>query len=83
MSTPIASPRGVSSDAEDDEGTLLAKAAGKPAHVSAARKLAQNKQSGNTKRDTDGETNDIRSGKHNVKCIIYEMAEFLQSCVER
>ena len=45
MSTPIASPRGGSSEAEDDEGTLLAKAAGNPAHVSAARKLAQNKQS--------------------------------------
>jgi hypothetical protein len=82
MSNPVVSPRGASS-ANDDEGELLVKAAWQPALASVAGQLAQNKQPRDGNREADGATKGIRSGKHQIKCIVYDMAEFLQSCVER
>jgi hypothetical protein len=59
-------------------------AAGTPAHpskrvkgVDTTVKVLQVQDRGN---DKDSR---IRNGRRTVKCIVYDMAEFLQSCVER
>jgi hypothetical protein len=56
--------------------------AGKPAHASKRVKGGYDTTVQELSRETD-KVNKMRKGKHVVKCIVYDMSDFLRSCVDR
>ena len=90
---PADSPTGgFQSDSEDESESELSdravksrRVAGKPAHASKRVKGNDTTVRGlgqDLGRETD-KVNRLRNGKHVVRCIVYDMSDFLRSCVDR